>query len=50
MTKYQSVAHIGIRSQVHVNFYSTTFDVPDAHFDLSCLVSDAQGEKYGNPK
>jgi hypothetical protein len=50
MTKCQTVARIGIGSQINLNFYNTTFDVPDVHFDQSCLVSDAQAENYGNPK
>jgi hypothetical protein len=32
------------------NFYDTNFDAPDAHFDTSCLFSDAQAEKFGNVK
>jgi hypothetical protein len=30
--------------------YVTNFDAPDAHFNYSSLLSDAQVEKVGNPK
>jgi hypothetical protein len=33
-----------------INFCGTNFDAPDAHFDKVCLFSDAQAEKFGNPK
>jgi hypothetical protein len=37
---------------VHVNKYGTNCEVPLVHFDnlLVYLFSDAQVEKYGNPK
>jgi hypothetical protein len=33
-----------------LNSYDTNFDAPDAHFDNLYLISDAQAEKWGNPK
>jgi hypothetical protein len=32
------------------NQYVNNVDAPDAHFDYSSLVSDAQVEKVGNPR